>query len=174
MAVAEGMGAALGVAGTSGGFGGARIGSGFGSGFAGSHFGAALGLALFGLVLASVRRQSGRRRRAGPQSLHVRRVDSVCEIHSRSRANRQLSHGQPRAHLAVLSAVARTRTLTCSPLRRRQRLQLPKRSRERKGSHYASRNDHNRPVFSLARCLTHRGGSAVISNGELSFANSIH
>ena len=47
------MGAALGVAGTSGGFGGARIGSGFGSGFAGSHFGTTLGLALFGLVLAS-------------------------------------------------------------------------------------------------------------------------
>jgi hypothetical protein len=51
---------------------------------------------------------------------------------------------------------------------------IPKRGRERKGPHCASRNDHNRPVFSLARCPTHHGGSAVISNGELSFANSIH
>jgi hypothetical protein len=52
MAVAEGMGAALGVAGTWADSAAPEC-SGFGSGFAGSHFGAALGLALFGLVLAS-------------------------------------------------------------------------------------------------------------------------
>jgi hypothetical protein len=36
-----------------------------------------------------------------------------------------------------------------------------------------SRIDHNRPVFSLVWYLIHRGGSAAILNGGLSFANSI-
>jgi hypothetical protein len=105
-----------------GGFGGGGHMGGFGGGRIVADLALALRVHILGrrlgwrcLVLFSrLRRQSRRRRRAGPQSLHVRRVDSVCEIHSRSRANRQLSHGQPRAHLAVLSGVARTRKLTGS------------------------------------------------------------
>ena len=77
----RGHGGGFGEGGHIGGFGGARIGSRFSSCFAGSHFGTTLGLALFGLVFVSFASKAAQRR-AGPQSLHVRRADSVCEIHS--------------------------------------------------------------------------------------------
>ena len=64
-------------------------------------------------------------------------------------------------------------TDSSSPVRFYERFLLPKRSRERNGLHCVNRIDHNRPVFPLARCLTYRGDSAAILNGELSFANSI-
>jgi hypothetical protein len=91
-AFAHGGGRGHGGGGHVGGFGGARIGSGFGSGFAGHILARRLGWR----CLVSFSRpspQSRRRRWPRPQSLHARRVDSMCEIHSRSRANRQLSHG---------------------------------------------------------------------------------
>ena len=139
-----------------GGFGGGGHMGGFGGGRIVADLALALRVHILGrrlgwrcLVLFSrLRRQSRRRRRAGPQSLHVRRVDSVCEIHSRSRAP-IVSWPTASASRNPVGCCSHAHTDRLSP--GTETVPTSKAQSPTKGSHCASRNDHNWPVFSLAR-----------------------
>ena len=78
----RGHGGGFGGGGHMGGFGGARIGMRIWLWLCGFTFWDGAWVGAVWSRSRVLRQQSRRGRRAGPQSLHVRRVDSVCEIHS--------------------------------------------------------------------------------------------
>ena len=84
-------------------------------GFGAARFArAALGLALFGLVLTSFALEAADADEQGRKACMSDALTVCAKFIPDREQIANCSHGQPRAHLAVLSAVARTRTLTGS------------------------------------------------------------